>query len=345
MKAAVMTGIKQVELMEYPMPPVGDDDVLVQVECCGVCGSDLHYYEFGRIGDLVVEKPMILGHECAGRVVRFGKNVTGLSAGDLVAIEPGYTCGKCEYCRSGRYNLCEKVVFMATPPYDGAFCEYVSYPAEVVFKLPPEMDAVEGALLEPLNVGFHAARQGEACVGKSAAVLGSGCIGLCTVMALTAMGVREIYVADVLEKRLQMAEKVGALATINAAKENTVERVLALTGGKGVDIVIETAGAAATGKQTVELAKRGGTIVMVGLAPNSVYPFDFGTFINHELTMRSVFRYRNLYPVTIEAVRRLHLPLKEIVTDEFDLAHANEGLTYCVEHKDKTVKAIIRISQ
>ena len=97
MKAAVMTGIKQVELMDYPMPPVGDDDVLVQVECCGVCGSDLHYYEFGRIGDLVVEKPMILGHECAGRVVRFGKNVTGLSAGDLVAIEPGYTCGKCEY--------------------------------------------------------------------------------------------------------------------------------------------------------------------------------------------------------------------------------------------------------
>ena len=149
MKVSVMTKIRQVAEEERPIPEIGDSEVLIQVMDCGVCGSDVHYYEHGRIGDFVVEKPMILGHECAGRIVAAGSSVTGVKTGDLVAVEPGYTCGKCEYCKKGLYNLCPDVVFLATPPYDGAFAEYIKYPADMVFKLPENMDTVEGAVSSP----------------------------------------------------------------------------------------------------------------------------------------------------------------------------------------------------
>lgn len=344
MKAAVMTKIREIVMMDYPMPHVGENDVLVKVKHCGVCGSDLHYYEAGHIGNYVVDHPMILGHECAGEVVDFGSNVTKLHKGDVVAIEPGYTCGKCDYCKSGHYNLCKDVHFMATPPHDGAFCEYVSYPQDVVFKLPPEMDTIEGALLEPLNVGFYAAQQAEASVGKTAAILGGGCIGLCTLMALNSMGVRQVYVVDMVQKRLDMANEIGAFRTINAREESAVDVILADTDGRGVDMVFETAGSVPTGQQTVQLARRGGTIVMVGMAPNATYEYDFGTFIDHELTMKSVFRYRNLYPVVIDAVTRCHLPLKKIVTNMYDLEHVGEGMDFCIDHKDQTVKAVIEVS-
>ena len=343
MKAAVMTNLREITLQDYPMPQVGEQDVLVKVMHCGICGSDLHYFSAGRIGDYVVDKPMILGHECAGEVVEVGPGVKQISVGDRVAIEPGYTCGKCEFCKSGHYNLCKDVVFMATPPYDGAFCEYVSYPADVVYKLPPEMSTVEGALLEPLNVGFYAAQQGGASVGKSAAVLGAGCIGLCTVMALTAMGVREIYVVDLVPLRLEMAKKVGALRTIHAGEEDAVSVILEATHGRGVDMVFETAGSVPTGQMTVKLARRGGTVVMVGMAPNATYPYDFGTFIDHELTMKSVFRYRNLYPTAIDAVVRCGLPLKEIVTHYFDLEHTQEAMAFNLDHKDQVVKTVIEV--
>ena len=133
-----------------------------------------------------------------------------------VMLEPGYTCGKCEFCMTGRYNLCPDVVFMATPPYDGAFCEYVAYPSHMAFKLPDNMSTMEGALVEPLAVGIHATNQGGASLGQTAVILGSGCIGLCTLLALRAKGVTEVYVSDVLDKRLAKAKELGATEVINA---------------------------------------------------------------------------------------------------------------------------------
>ncbi len=345
MKVSVMQGIRNVVEEERAIPAISENEVLIKVMDCGVCGSDVHYYEFGRIGDFVVEKPMVLGHECSGLVVQAGKNVKNVKAGDLVAVEPGYTCGKCEYCKKGLYNLCPDVIFLATPPYDGAFAEFLKYPADMVYKLPDNMDTEEGALIEPFCVGLHAVAQSEGKVGNSAVILGSGCIGLCTLLALHATGINQVYVVDMLQKRLDMAKHLGATEVINAGSQDVLQTISELTNGKGVGLVFETAGSKVTTQQTAKLVKRGGTVVLVGMAANPVFEYDFGTLQGKEAKLHTVFRYRNLYPVAIEAVSKGHLPLKSIVTDRYDFAHISDALEDSIYRKAEIVKAVIHISE
>ena len=178
MKVAIMTDIQKMDFEERPIPQPKDDEVLVKLDYVGICGSDLHYYETGAIGDYVVKPPFVLGHEPGGVVVEVGKDVKHLQVGDRVALEPGKTCGQCEFCKEGKYNLCPDVVFFATPPVDGVFQEYVAHEANLCFKLPDNVSTLEGALIEPLAVGFHAAIQGDAHLGQKAVVMGAGCIGL-----------------------------------------------------------------------------------------------------------------------------------------------------------------------
>ena len=202
MKVAVMEDIGKMNLVERPIPKPQKNEVLVKLEYVGICGSDLHYYEHGRIGDYIVKPPFVLGHEASGIIVEIGENVKNLKLGDRVALEPGKTCGNCEFCKKGLYNLCPDVVFFATPPVDGVFQEYVAHEAALCFKLPDNMTTLEGALIEPLAVGFHAAIQGDAHLGQTAVVMGAGCIGLVSILALKARGVNNIYVVDIIEKRL-----------------------------------------------------------------------------------------------------------------------------------------------
>jgi len=345
MKVSVLHGIRNVVEEERAVPSVSENEVLIKIMDCGVCGSDVHYYEHGRIGDFVVEKPMILGHECAGLIVEAGKNVTNVKVGDRVAVEPGYTCGKCEYCKNGLYNLCPDVVFLATPPYDGAFAEYLKYPADMVFKLPDNMDTVEGALIEPFCVGLHAVAQSKGRIGDTAVILGSGCIGLCTLLALHASGIRQVYVADMIQKRLDIAKQLGATEVIHAGNHDAVQRIMELTDRKGTSLVFETAGSKTTTQQTARLVKRGGTIVLVGMDANPVLEYDFGALQSKEAKLHTVFRYRNLYPVAIEAVSKGHLPLKSIVTDEYDFAHIPNALEDSINRKAEMVKAVININK
>lgn len=343
MKASVLTGIRKVEEQEREMPKAGPEDIVVKVMDCGVCGSDVHYYEHGKIGDFIVEKPMILGHECAGEVIETGTKVHSLKKGDFVAIEPGYTCGKCEFCKSGRYNLCPDVIFLATPPYDGAFTEYIKYPADMAFKLPDTMDTVEGALLEPFCVGLHAAAQSEGQVGQSAAVIGSGCIGLCTLMALNARGISKVYVIDVIQSRLDLAIEIGAAGVINGKEADAVTELMKLTNGEGVDLVFETAGAAFTTQQTAALVKRGGTIVLVGMSANPQFQYDFGTLMSKEAKIHTVFRYRNLYPTAIDIVSAKKVPLKKIATNYYGFAQIEQALEDSIERKREVIKAVIHM--
>ena len=194
-----------------------------------------------------------------------GKEVRHLKAGDRVALEPGKTCGHCEFCREGKYNLCPEVVFFATPPVDGVFQEYVAHEADLCYKLPENVSTLEGALIEPLAVGFHAAIQGNAHLGQKALVMGAGCIGLVSMMALKARGVSEVYVVDIIEKRLQKAMELGADGVINGAQEDVIERVKQITENRGMDLVIETAGTEITTRQAVRVAKKGSDIVLVGV--------------------------------------------------------------------------------
>ena len=344
MKVAVMTAIGEMAFEERDIPKAKDNEVLVKLEYVGICGSDLHYYEAGAIGNFIVEPPFVLGHEPGGTVVEVGKDVKHLKVGDRVALEPGKTCGHCQFCREGKYNLCPDVVFFATPPVDGVFQEYVAHEADLCFKLPDNVSTLEGALIEPLAVGFHAAIQGDAHLGQKAVVMGSGCIGLVSMMALKARGVSEVYVVDVMEKRLDKALELGATAVINGAKEDVVERIKELTGGEGADLAIETAGTEITARQAILAVKKGATIVLVGYSKTGEMTLPVGTVLDKELTLKSVFRYRHIYPMAIEAVASGKVNLKGIVTNEFTLDEAPKAMEYSVKNKGDIVKAVIKIS-
>lgn len=343
-KAAFMTDLRKMEMREISIPKIKEEEVLVRLEYVGICGSDVHYLEYGKIGDFVVDGDFILGHECAGVVEKIGSKVTDIQVGDRVALEPGCTCGKCEFCKTGRYNLCEDVKFLATPPYAGCLENYIAFPADMCFKLPDNMTTEEGALVEPLSVGIHAARQGNVTLGSSVVILGAGCIGLVTLLACKAFGATDITVVDVLSKRLEYAGKLGATRTINASDCDTVAKVMEITGQSGTDIVIETAGSPRTIAQTSLLVKRGGTIVLVGMSPQDIIPYDFSKIMAKEATIKSVFRYRNIYPQAIQAISQGIIPVKKIVTHEFDFSQTAEAFNFVIEHKEDVVKAVIKIS-
>lgn len=344
MKVALMQGIGKMELTTRDIPVPKDDEVLVKLEYVGICGSDMHYYESGAIGEYVVKPPFVLGHEPGGTVVEVGKNVTHLKVGDRVALEPGKTCGHCEFCREGKYNLCPDVVFFATPPVDGVFQEYVAHEAALCFKLPENVSTLEGALIEPLAVGFHAANQGNAQSGQTAVVFGAGCIGLVSMMALKAKGVSRVIVVDVMNKRLDKALELGADEVVNGMECDAVKRILELTDGRGVDLAIETAGTEITTNQAIHAVRKGANIVLVGYSKTGKLNLEISLALDKEVTFKTVFRYRHIYPMAIDAVAGGKVNLKGIVTDIFDLDDIQNAMDKSVADKANIVKAVVKIS-
>jgi L-iditol 2-dehydrogenase len=342
-KAIFMSGTNEMVWKDVPMPTVRDNDVLIKVEVVGICGSDVHYYQHGRIGDFIVNGDFILGHECAGEVIEVGSGVKTLKVGDRVALEPGKTCGKCEPCKTGRYNLCAEVEFFATPPYHGTLTNYVAHPEDMCFKLPENVSNVEGALVEPLAVGLHATSLGEVKLGDTVVIYGSGCIGLVTLLSAKARGAAKIIVIDILENRLRTALKLGATHIINPMETDGIKAIMEITEGKGAEVVIETAGAVVTLKQTVDVLKIGGTIVLVGMTPKDEVEFNFMKLMGKEGVIKPIFRYRNLYPLAINAIASGAINVKDIVSHEFDFNESKEAFDFVVNNAKDVVKAVINI--
>ena len=326
---------------DRPLPEPDDSQVLIKMEFCGVCGSDVHFYREGKVGDTPAPKDFILGHEAAGTIIKAGKNVSGLNPGDRVALEPGYTCGKCEFCKTGRYNLCPDVQFFAAPPVSGALQEYVVHPADMCFKLPDNVSTEEGALVEPLAVGMHAAAQAGVTLGSSVLILGGGCIGLVTLLAAKARGASNIVVVDLFQKRLDMAREMGATAVINAESEDVAARVKEVFGDLGADIVFETAGAISTIQQTPYYVKPGGTVCRVGMAAESMVNYNFNQIMMKEVTIKSVFRYRNLYPAAIAAIASGAVNVEQIVTHRFKFEDSDLAFHTAVVHAKDEIKEVI----
>ena len=278
----------------------------------------------------------------SGTVVEIGEGVTNLQVGDRVALEPGYACGKCEFCKTGRYNLCPEMKFFAAPPVAGALKEYVSHPADMCFKLPDNVSTMEGALVEPLAVGLHATSLGGVSLGQSVVILGAGCIGLVTLLSAKARGAAKVIVADLHEKRLEFARQMGADETINAKEEDVLKRVYELL-GDGPDVVFETAGSPVTIAQTPWVARKGGTIVLVGMSAESEIRYNFFQAMEKEVTIKCVFRYRNLYPVAIAAISSGSINVKQIVTHEFTLDESERAFRTVVEDAQNVVKGIIKM--
>lgn len=344
MKVAVMEGIGRIGYIHRDIPSNKDNEVLVKIEYVGICGSDLHYYTTGKIGNYVVKPPFVLGHEASGVVKKVGKDVESLKVGDRVALEPGATCGVCEFCTTGRYNLCADVVFFATPPVDGVFCEYVSHPASLCFKLPDNVSSMNGALIEPLAIGFYAADAGEARVGQKAVIFGAGCIGLMTLLALKSYGLHNITVVDILPNRLEQAKKMGALHVVNTLDKDYINQFNRITDGKGFDVAFETAGTEITTRFSIELLKKGSNLVCVGYSESGEMTLPMGLLIDKELTLKSIFRYRHIYPKAIECVASGKIDPSEVVTNIFEFDDIQHAMDRSVKEKADIVKSVIKVS-
>ncbi len=338
-----MTGLNRMEFREIPVPELKPGEVLVKLEYVGICGSDVHYFHDGRCGEFVVDGDFMLGHEAGGVVEDVGPGVKTLAKGDKVALEPGIPCGKCEWCKGGKYNLCPDVRFLATPPIQGCYENYIAFPEEMCFKLPGGMTTKQGALVEPFSVGLHAAFQGQVRMGDQVVILGAGCIGLMTLLACKANGASDITVVDIVPKRLKYAEKLGATRVLNGKECDIIKEIGTLTGNLGVEKVFETAGSPATIAQTAHLVKAGGTIVLVGLSANPELTFNFGKIMAKEAKIESVFRYRNLYPRAISAIAEGIVNVDDVVSHEFSFDDIQKAFDAAINDKENVVKAVIKM--
>ena len=339
MKAKYLEEPKEIVEKEIEKPEIGPQDVFVEMKSVGVCGSDIEYYETGQIGEFVVEEPLILGHESAGKIVKTGEAVENLQKGDRVTLEPGVPCRKCKHCKEGKYNLCPDVTFMATPPDDGAFVEYFAHPADFTFKLPESLTYEEGALMEPLSVGVQATRRAEVDTGDKVAVLGAGPIGLVTMQSAFAAGATHVTITDVVDFRLQKALEIGATEAINV-REDSIENQ------KGsFDKIIQTAGTSATYTQAMELVDRGGRVVQVGHPSANELSIDPNLLITRAFDMVGSFRYANTYQDAIELVESGKVDLQPMISKHFPFERVEEALNFSKNNPDKCIKAMVDINR
>ena len=328
------------EAGEAPMPVMGDDDVLVRIQALGICGSDLHYFSRGGLGACAVQYPYILGHEAAGVVEAVGKNVRNFVKGDRVTMEPGIPCFHCEMCLHGLYNLCPDMRFWATPPYDGCLVEYVAHPAAFTFKLPDNVSVREGALVEPLAVGLSAAEKGEVKLGDTVVIFGAGCVGLVTLLAAKARGASKIIIADVLASRLNVARSFGGIP-IDSGKQDAVAEIMALTGGRGADVVIDCCGISLTVQQSLKVARLFGRVILVGLGSDVINGIVMSDIADKELTIAAIHRYRNQYPVALNAIANGTIDIGKIISHEYRFEDTPAAFAECIQNMATVVKGVI----
>ncbi|MBA3265988.1 MAG: NAD(P)-dependent alcohol dehydrogenase [Nocardioidaceae bacterium] len=333
MRVSVLRGVGEVAVEERPIPQPGRGEVLVRIGSVGVCGSDVHYYEHGRIGPHVVDSPLILGHEAGGEVEALGLGVTSLASGQRVAVEPGVPCGNCPQCLAGRYNLCPDMRFFATPPYDGAFCEFVVMPTAFVHAVPDTVSDDAAGLLEPLSVGIWACRRGQVSAGSRVLITGAGPIGLVGVQSALAFGATEVWVSDVNPHRLELARQLGAIA-LDVSKRPIAEWDVE------PDVLLECSGNAQATREAILTVARAGRVVLIGMGSNEL-PLPLPYVQNRELVLTGAFRYANTWPTAIALVASGRVDLDALVTGHYGLDDAEKALT-AARRDPTTVKVIVR---
>jgi D-xylulose reductase len=321
---------------------VGPHDVQIAIRNVGICGSDVHYYQHGRIGPFVVEEPMVLGHEASGTVVEVGGEVTNLKVGDRVCMEPGIPDPNSRATRLGMYNLDPAVRFWATPPVHGVLRPTVVHPANFTFKLPDNVSFAEGAMVEPLAIGMHAANKAQIKPGDLAVVIGAGTIGVVTALAALAGGCSQIVISDVVQPKLDLVATLGPITPVNVTEQSLAEVVSGLTDGWGADIVFEASGSSQVFENIFELLCPAGRVVLIGM-PGAPVPYDVVAAQIKEARVEHIFRYAHVYPRSLALMGSGKIDLKPLITDKFEFENGIKALDYATKLPPTSVKAQIEL--
>ena len=334
-RAAVLHGVGDLRIEELARPEPGPHEVLVHIRSVGVCGSDVHYYEHGRIGDFVVKAPLVLGHESSGVVVGRGAGATRHEIGQRVALEPGVPCGVCRECRAGRYNLCPDVRFFATPPIDGAFATYVTINEQYAYALPDSVSDDAGALLEPLSVGVWANRKAGTTIGSRVLVTGAGPIGILTALVAKAAGAAHVMIVDVNADRLRQSSELGIDEAIDGRNRPDLA-------ARQPDVLLECTGVTPVVRSGILALAPAGRAVLVGMGAQAEQSLPVAAIQARELTVTGTFRYANTYPEAIALAASGRIPLDALVGARLPLEKAEAALR--MGHTDPSVlKTIVTI--
>jgi len=344
MKALLLSEYGRLEMVEIPTPRPGPDEVLVRVEACGICGSDVHGYDGGSGRRL---PPIVMGHEAAGTIAALGSNVSGLHDGDRVTFDSTIYCGVCQYCRAGEVNLCEdrQVLGVSIPEWKraGAFAEYVVVPTRVLYPLPEAVPFAEAAMVEPLAVAVHAVGLTNVQPGDSALVVGAGMIGLLVLQVLRDSKCSRTIVVDIDDTRLELATELGATHTINAKTADAVAEVLRLTSGAGVDVALEAVGSTPTIKTAIESVRKGGTVTLIGnVTPTASIPLQI--VVSRQIRLQGSAASSGEYPKCIELLASGAVQVKQLISAVAPLEEGAEWFSRLHAREPNLMKVVLKPS-
>lgn len=344
MKAAVLTGIGQMEIREVPSPAIQKDtDVLLRIETVGVCGSDVHYYETGRIGSQVVQFPYIVGHECAATVAQVGSAVKSVKVGQPVVVEPAVSCHACDQCKLGRENTCSNLRFLGTPGQgQGCLSEYLVMPEECCLPTEDKITLEQGALCEPLAIAVYAVKQARLPEEADVAILGAGPIGLSCMISARAQGAGACYMTEKISERVETAAEGGATWVGNPLKEDVVAAIFEKVPA-GVDVAFECAGQQETIDQAIDLLKPGGKLLLIGIPREDRVSFSIDKIRRKEVTIVNVRRQNKCTQAAMDMVASGNVNVDFLVTHRFGLDQAKEAFELVAGYRDGVVKAMIHI--
>lgn len=341
MKAVKWFAPHDMRLVEVERPAPKPHEALIRVESVGVCGSDLHYFCDGRIGETVITEPLILGHEFGGIVEAAGEAADPALVGKRVAVEPGIPCLKCEWCRSGHYNVCKNLFFPGGPPYHGVLCEYVAFHAEFCFPVPDSLGPAEAAMIEPLAVAVHTVELAQIKPGETAAILGLGPIGLLAAQVAKRSGAHTLYGTDLLDYRVEAGRRSGVDYAFNAGDDDTLETIMRETGGRGVDVAFDTARSSETPALACHVARPAGRCVFTGISGKEYDRVPVSVGRRKELTVRWCRRFRHDFPRAIALAASGKVDLAALITHRFPLEEANAAFELVAQSADNVLKVSV----
>ncbi len=344
MKAALLSGIGKFEIRDVPAPRITrDTDVLVRIKTVGVCGSDIHYYTTGRIGNQIVQFPFIIGHEAAGVVEETGKKVKRVKPGQRIAIDPARSCGKCDQCKAGRENTCRNLLFLGAPgQLEGSMCEFVVINEHCCYPIPRNMTFEQATLSEPLAIGVYSVERSNPRPRANVAILGVGPIGMSVFYVLRTKKIGNIYVTDKIDDRLALAKKLKPRCLGNPDRSDVVREISALEPSL-LDIVYDCSGSIEAIKQSLLLLKPGGTLVIIGITEVDEVTFPIHDLRRKEITIINIRRQAHCTQKAIDLLARGRIRMDSLITHRFALEETQKAFDLVAQHKDKVMKAMLSI--